>query len=180
MGDSNIAFDAATLGVATATIVFERLMAGLVRRGLLGKETGFERRLIFAGRQFRPKLCATTSRSTPDIFPRRSFAKETVPSCRFCAAKGCGAKFCSRESARSYSINSMATASSQSLARGHCRGGETQQDEPRRARPAHPGRSVGTGDLYPGFTTLERGHSYIQRHIGRIFPAPAEVDRVRR
>ena len=73
-----ISFDAATLQVATPMRpVFERLMAGLVRHGVLRKKKrDLSRRLVLLRRQIPPgKFCATTSRSIPDIFPKRFFAK---------------------------------------------------------------------------------------------------------
>src|SRR4029077_241099 len=72
------------------------------------------RRVVLQERQVPPrKFCATISRSIRDIFPKRYSAKETVLNWdRFSAVKRTLCRSCSRGSARSYSIISMATASS--------------------------------------------------------------------
>jgi hypothetical protein len=104
----NAPFDAASLHIAAPMRpVFERLMAGLVRRGLLPekKKKGLSRHVILQKRRIRRKTCcAITSSGTRDIFPKRFFVKETALSWdRFCAVKRMPCRFCFPGSARSCS-----------------------------------------------------------------------------
>jgi SAM-dependent methyltransferase len=92
--------------------VFERLMAGLVGRGLLRKEgSRFEMTSdILRKRQIPPtRFCATSSRSNPGNLPEALLCVATAVSwVRYCAVKRTRCRFCSLGSAPSCSITFMA------------------------------------------------------------------------
>jgi SAM-dependent methyltransferase len=92
---SKTSFDAQKLQIAShMQPVFERLMSGLVRRGLLEKkEGGWKAPSSFIkAADCADKILRDYIEKHPDIFPKRSFAREIAPSLDLsCAAKRCGA-----------------------------------------------------------------------------------------